>query len=89
MHHHREKSISGIIGDRLGHGKFGDWIKLEFDWSQSMANKLMTIASQLNSYDHTNLPTGMNPAYALASAMAKTDEESDRRSLPTIGNFYL
>ena len=72
--------MSGIIGDRLGHGKFGDWIKLEFEWSDAQARRLMTISREfLNRSDQYDLPMGTNPAYALASAMSKEDEEGDRR----------
>ena len=40
----------------------------------------MLIASEFGNYDDRhNLPTANKSAYALASAMAKTDEEGDRR----------
>ena len=70
------------VKERLGHGKFGDWIKLEFEWSHKQANRLMTIASELSNWtDPSNLPQGMMPAYALASAMAKEDEEGKEEIL--------
>ena len=70
------------VKERLGHGKFGDWIKLEFDWSDRQARRLMTIASELgNRTDQSILPTGTNPAYALASAMSKEDEEGKQEIL--------
>jgi hypothetical protein len=88
MHHHREKSISGIIGDRLGYGKFGEWIKLEFEWSYQQANRLMVIASELGDRNYgSDLPQGMKPAYALASAMSKEDEDGRSPIIPDSGIF--
>lgn len=70
------------VKERLGHGKFGDWIKLEFEWSRTQATRLMTIASEFgNCPDQDILPTGTNPAYALASAMSNTDEEGKQEIL--------
>jgi len=70
------------VKERLGHGKFGEWIKLEFEWSDRQARMLMTIASQLGDRNYgSDLPQGMKPAYALASAMSKTDEEGKEEIL--------
>jgi hypothetical protein len=39
----------------------------------------MTIASELSNYAHErNLPSGIRPSHALASAMSKTDEEDNK-----------
>lgn len=64
------------VKERLGHGNFGKWIKLEFQWSDRQAQMLMKIASELgNAKDTSDLPTATMPLYALASAMSKEDEE--------------
>ena len=70
------------VKERLGHGKFGEWIKLEFEWSHMQAHRLMTIASELGNLTYgLDLPQGMKPAYALASAMSKEDEEGKEEIL--------
>lgn len=70
------------VKERLGHGKFGDWIKLEFDWQKSQAAMMMTIAREFEDlHDSGNLPTAKKSAYALASAMSKEDEEGKQEIL--------
>ena len=73
------------VKERLGHGQFIAWIHKEFDWSVQQANKLMKIASEFSNYaDQSNLPKGSNPAYALASALAK---ESDEGKEELVGEY--
>jgi hypothetical protein len=68
------------VKELLGHGKFVEWIELEFDWSDRQARRLMTIASEFSKRtDQSVLPTGTNPAYALASALAKEDEQGKEK----------
>lgn len=70
------------VKERLEHGKFNQWIELEFQWTYRQANRLMVIAENFsNVTDQSHLPTGTNPAYALASAMSKEDEEGKQEIL--------
>ncbi len=34
------------VKDRLGHGRFGDWLKAEFGWSQDTAGRFMAVAAK-------------------------------------------
>lgn len=60
----------------LPHGKFLEWIEMEFQWKQQTANNFMKIAKEIpNSHYSGNLPNSMKALYALASGLAKADEE--------------
>jgi len=37
-----QKLIS--VKEKLGHGRFGDWLEAEFDWGKSTANRFMNVA---------------------------------------------
>lgn len=70
------------VKERLGHGNFGKWIELEFQWSDRQARTLMKIASELGERkDTSDLPTATMPLYALASALSKEDEEGKQEIL--------
>lgn len=66
----------------MGHGNFGEWIKLEFEWSDQQARRLMTISSEFSNQTHVSeMPQKIRPAYALASALAKEDEQGKEKLL--------
>lgn len=40
------------VKERLGHGRFGEWLKAEFEWSQDTAERFMNVAKRLSSIPH-------------------------------------
>ena len=89
----REKAIwENIleIGNRLieikrilPHGKFETWIKLEFDWNKSTSSRYMKIAQEIEPKvaRMQPLPNSLNSLYALASGLAKTDDEKTKEQI--------
>jgi hypothetical protein len=60
------------VKERLGHGKFGDWLRAEFDWSDSAATKFMQVARQFKSVNFTNLNFAPSALYLLAAPSTPT-----------------
>lgn len=52
---------------RLGHGRFGEWIQAEFDMSQSAANKVMQVAERFGDKFVTVTDLTATVLYALAA----------------------
>lgn len=52
---------------RLKHGQFGDWLKLEFDWSEPTAQRFMRVARKFKSVNLTDLPIVPSALYLLAA----------------------
>ena len=48
---------------RLKHGKFGDWLRLEFDWSEPTAQRFMRVARKFKYENLTNLHNLHNQIY--------------------------
>ena len=40
------------VKQKLGHGRFGAWLKAEFDWSQDTAERFMNVAKRLPNIPH-------------------------------------
>jgi hypothetical protein len=59
-----EKLIS--VKAKLGHGRFGDWLKAEFGWSWDTANRFMNVAKNLKHIPH-NAEFEFRALYLLAA----------------------
>lgn len=55
------------VKPRLGHGHFMHWLKSEFDWSISTANKFMQVGEQFKFINITNLDIPISVLYFLAA----------------------
>ena len=66
-----------LIKQQLQHGQFRAWLKAEFDWSVSAANKFMQVSQQFQLEDLANVEIAPSALYALA-APSTPDEVRDR-----------
>lgn len=62
-----------LIKEKLGHGRFGEWISAEFDMSQSSATKIMQVAHSFNG-KFVNF-TNLNPSVLYQLAAPSTPSE--------------
>ncbi|MBW4635168.1 MAG: DUF3102 domain-containing protein [Iphinoe sp. HA4291-MV1] len=55
------------VKQHLGHGKFTIWLKSEFNWSVSAANKFMQVGQQFKFVKFTNLNIAASALYLIAA----------------------
>lgn len=55
------------VKTRLGHGNFGPWLALEFQWSYQTAHNLMNVAESFKSTTVVDLPITQKALYVLAA----------------------
>ncbi len=60
------------VKERLGHGRFGDWLQAEFEMSDVTARKFMAVAQRLGGKSKLN---SVSPTVLYALASPGTDEE--------------
>lgn len=70
------------VKQKIGHGKFGSWLKSEFNWSVSTANKFMQVSREFKFINFTNLEIAPSALYKLAapSAPAAARKEALQRA---------
>jgi len=56
-----------IVKDLLGHGRFGEWLKAEFDWSEKTAQNYMSVARAFASAPAAAAQFPANVAYKIAA----------------------
>lgn len=56
-----------LVKKHLDHGQFGQWLKAEFDWSESTAQKMMSVADTFKSVNFTDLSVAPSALYMLAA----------------------
>jgi predicted LPLAT superfamily acyltransferase len=59
------------VKEVLGHGKFGEWLKAEFDWGEWTARKMMSVAASFKTVNFTDLKIPASALYLLASDSAR------------------
>ena len=64
---------------RLGHGKFGEWLQAEFEWSLSAATKFMQVGERFKNVNFTNLSVAPSALYLLAAP--STPEEAREEAI--------
>jgi hypothetical protein len=55
------------VKSRLGHGRFLEWLRLEFDWTDQTARNLMNVAEAFKSKTVLDLPVSQKALYVLAA----------------------
>ena len=65
------------VKTRLKHGQFGDWLKLEFDWSEPTAQRFMRVARKFKSVKLTDLPIVPSALYLLAANSIPEEARSE------------
>ena len=56
-----------IIKEKLGHGNFLNWLKLEFNWSEPTAQRFMQVARQFKSVNLMDLSIAPSALYILSA----------------------
>ena len=67
------------VKNKLGHGKFLDWVDLEFNWSSRTANRFMSVAQKFESDTLSNLELLPSALYLMAAP--STPEEAVAEAL--------
>ena len=55
------------VKQELGHGQFLDWLRTEFDWSESAARKFMQVHRKFKTVNFTHLNIATSAMYLLAA----------------------
>ncbi len=55
------------VKEKLGHGKFEDWLEAEFDWTQMTATRFMNVAKQFKSHNLLDWSVAPSALYILAA----------------------
>lgn len=55
------------VKDRLGHGNFGPWLKIEFEFSEDAARKFMRVAEKFKTINFLDLTIAPSALYLLAA----------------------
>jgi len=55
------------VKETLGHGNFGGWLAAEFGWSESAAQKFMSVSARFKSVNFTEMNIGASALYLLAA----------------------
>lgn len=88
------------VKKKLGHGRFGDWLQAEFQWSVSAATRFMQVSEQFQFVNLANLDLAPSALYELAApatpeaarneaiARAKTGEAITYKAAKTIKQKY-
>jgi len=88
------------VKKKLGHGRFGDWLQAEFQWSISAATRFMQVSEQFQFVNLANLDLAPSALYELAApstpqaarneavARAKTGELITYKAAKTIKQKY-
>ncbi len=71
------------VKEKLGHGRFGDWLHAEFEWSMSAATRFMQVSERFQFVNLANLNLAPSALYDLAAPstpQAARDEALARAS---------
>lgn len=75
------------VKEKLGHGKFGTWLSIEFGWTERTAQQFMNVARQFKSENFSDLQLAPSALYLLSapSTSVKARQEAIKRA--TEGEF--
>jgi hypothetical protein len=70
------------IKGKLGHGRFGTWLAVEFDWTERTAQQFMNVARQFKAENFSDLQLAPSALYLLAapSTSPKARQEAIARA---------
>lgn len=74
------------IKQRLGHGQFGEWLRVEFDWDVRTAQNLMNVASTFKNENFSHLSMGHSAMVALAAP--SVPEEARKEAISTANSGH-
>ena len=65
------------VKEHLGHGSFINWLKFEFNWSVSSANKFMQVWEQFKFVNFTNLNITASALYLIAAPSTPSEARAE------------
>ena len=75
------------VKQQLKHGEFRNWLKTEFNWSVSSANKFMQVSEQFQSANFMHLNFATSALYVLAAPSTPEEARQQALKLATRGEF--
>ena len=75
----------GEVKQQLGHGKFINWLKFEFDWSASTATRFMQVKEQFKFVKLTNLHIAASALYLLAAPSTPQQARTEALERASVG----
>lgn len=73
------------VKEHLGHGRFINWLKYEFNWSVSTATKLMQVGAQFKSVNFTNLNITASALYLIAAPSTPREARAEVLERTSLG----
>lgn len=55
------------VKEKLGYGRFGEWLEAEFDWTDRTARQFMRVTEEFSSVNFSELPFAPSALYLLSS----------------------
>lgn len=74
------------IKERLGHGRFAEWLQIEFEWSDRTARSLMSVAEAFKSANFSDLNIAPSAMYVLAAP--SVPEEARQQAVALASNGH-
>lgn len=74
------------VKERLDHGQFGDWLRAEFEWSDSMALRFMRAAERFKNVNLTDLNFSPSALYLLSSPSVPEEARQEAVEYARNGN---
>jgi phage N-6-adenine-methyltransferase len=74
-----------VVKNQLGHGNFGQWLKAEFNWSDRTAQRYMSVATQFECDNLTDLSIAPSALYLLASSSTPQEARNEALELAQKG----
>ena len=80
------------VKEQLGHGKYGDWLKAEFDWDERTARRFLSVATVFKTDNLSDLTIAPSALYLLAAPSTPTEARQqilDRAKQGEVINYGL
>jgi hypothetical protein len=75
------------VKKKLGHGRFRDWLRSEFQWSVSAATRFMQVSEQFQFVNLSNLDLAPSALYELAAPSTPEAARKKRSLVPRQANL--
>lgn len=75
------------VKEKLGHGKFGNWLSAEFNWSEWTARRFMRVAETFKTGNLPDLNFGASALHLLASPSAPDEARQEAIERAGAGEF--
>lgn len=75
------------VKEKLGHGKFGTWLSIEFGWTERTAQQFMNVARQFKSENFSDLQLAPSALYLLSAPSTSVRARQEAIERATTGEF--